>query len=98
MKQGIFAGKTAVITGGAHGIGRVIAGAFRTEGATVHIIDTQPGDWFVGDISDPGTLERFAASVIGKSGQTGTATCPHLHFGLFSGRTLVDPLPYLPEL
>ena len=37
-------------------------------------------------------------TVIGKSGQTGTATCPHLHFGLFSGRTLVDPLPYLPEL
>lgn len=36
--------------------------------------------------------------VIGKSGQTGTATCPHLHFGLFSGSTLVDPLPYLPEL
>ena len=69
MAEKRFEGKVAVVTGGAHGIGRVIAGAFRTEGATVHIIDTQPGDWFVGDISDPGTLERFAASVIGKSGR-----------------------------
>ena len=69
MKQGIFAGKTAVITGGAHGIGRAIADAFLREGATVHIIDIQPGDWFVGDVSRKEDLERFAASVIEKSGQ-----------------------------
>ena len=69
MKQGIFAGKTAVITGGAHGIGRAIADAFLREGAAVHIIDIQPGDWFVGDVSKKEDLERFAASVIEKSGQ-----------------------------
>ena len=65
----MFENKNAVITGGAHGIGKAIADAFRREGARVHIIDTRHGDWFVGDIGDPGTLERFAASVIKESGQ-----------------------------
>ena len=61
-------GKVAVITGGAHGIGKAIADAFLRERATVHIIDIQPGDWFVGDVSKKEDLERFAASVIEKSG------------------------------
>ena len=69
MKQGIFAGKTAVITGGSHGIGRAISDAFLREGAAVHIIDIQPGDWFVGDVSRKEDVERFAVSVIEKSGQ-----------------------------
>ena len=44
MNQGNFEGKTAVITGGAHGIGRAIADAFLREGAAIHIIDIQPSD------------------------------------------------------
>ena len=63
-----FENKVAAITGGAHGIGRAIADAFLHEGAVVHIIDTQPGDWFVGDVSDPSTLEQFAASIVKQSG------------------------------
>lgn len=66
--MGAFDSKVAVITGGAHGIGRAIADAFLREGAAVHIIDLQPGDWFVGDVVGKETLERFAEHVIQKSG------------------------------
>lgn len=69
MNKGRFEGRVAVVTGGGHGIGRAIASGFAAEGATVHIIDIRPGDWFVGDIADPLVLERFAASVIGQSGR-----------------------------
>ncbi len=67
--MGAFEGKTAVITGGAHGIGKAAAEAFAREGAAVYIIDKQPGDWFVGDVSDRETLERFAAHIAEKSGR-----------------------------
>ncbi|MCR5825626.1 MAG: SDR family oxidoreductase [Oscillospiraceae bacterium] len=54
----------AVVTGGAHGIGKAVADAFTARGCTVFVIDQSPGDWFVGDIGNKETLERFARHVI----------------------------------
>ena len=60
--------KVVIITGGAQGIGRCIADEFRKTGAQVCIIDKQPGDHFVGDISDKLVLEQFVGEVVSKFG------------------------------
>jgi len=64
----MFKDKVAVITGGASGIGKCIAGMFEANGAKVCVIDVKPGDHFVGDISDPKVLEAFAAHIISEHG------------------------------
>lgn len=58
--------KTAVITGGGHGIGKAIAEMFRNENVNVEIIDIHEGDWFTGDLSDQKTLERFHDEVMSR--------------------------------
>ena len=63
-----FKEKIVVVTGGARGIGRCICEKFRESGATVCVIDLLPNDYFVGDIADKVTLERFAEKVIADFG------------------------------
>ena len=67
--MGEFENKVVVITGGAGGIGRCIAEEFTKAGAQVCIIDTAPGDHYVGDLADQAVLEDFAQTVIDRYGR-----------------------------
>ena len=67
--SGSFEHKIVVITGGGHGIGKAAAEAFTRQGAIVYILDQQSGNWYVGDVSEKETLERFARDVTDRSGK-----------------------------
>ena len=64
-----FQNKVAVVTGGAGGIGKCIKEEFERAGATVAVIDIKDNDYFVGDLADKETLERFAKKVISDYGR-----------------------------
>ena len=66
---GMFEGRTCVITGGCHGIGRACALAFKKEGAGVFVTDLSPQADYVGDIGNKKDLEAFADLVVRESGR-----------------------------
>lgn len=65
----VFKDKIVIVTGGAQGIGLCIAEEFRNAGATVCVIDKQPGNHYVGDIADKDVLEAFTSEVVSRYGK-----------------------------
>ena len=68
MYEKEFKDKVVVITGAAHGIGKVTADEFKKYGAKVCVIDVMENDYFVGDLSEKSVLEAFADKVIAEHG------------------------------
>ena len=64
-----FKDKVVIVTGGAKGIGKCIANAFRAQGAHVYVIDKAEGDHYVGDIARQEVLEAFVQHILSRHGE-----------------------------
>jgi NAD(P)-dependent dehydrogenase (short-subunit alcohol dehydrogenase family) len=67
--SGTLAGKVAVVTGGAQGIGRAIADGLEADGATVAIADLNPPpDGIRADVAEEQDVQRLTDEVIARHG------------------------------
>jgi 3-oxoacyl-[acyl-carrier protein] reductase len=78
LRQGRFAGRVAVVSGGSNGLGRAIAAGFAGEGGQVVVCDLADEGYFAGseqvvtvtaDIADPGTAERVIDTAVSRFGK-----------------------------
>ena len=76
----MFQDKVVVITGGAGGIGKCIAEEFEKAGAKVCVIDVMENEYFVGDVGDKITLEKFVQKVIKPPQNSKTSSCHTLPY------------------
>jgi NAD(P)-dependent dehydrogenase (short-subunit alcohol dehydrogenase family) len=81
-----FAGRRALVTGGASGIGRAVAGLLTAEGAAVRTLDLTRGD-LQADVTDPAAVDAALA---------GLEAAPDLLVnaaGIYPVRPLLDTAP-----
>jgi NAD(P)-dependent dehydrogenase (short-subunit alcohol dehydrogenase family) len=74
-------GRTAIVTGGASGIGRAIALLFAKHGASVAILDVVPGETVSEIEADGGSAIYVACDVTRQSAVTGAFGVVHDRFG-----------------